>query len=188
MPIMSGTELLQSIRKIPTYESLPFLLLTGSISEETELSGLRSGADFVLQKPIEVDFLKSQIKQILSRQSKVIDQAKEKFVHGLLPQQMLDDDRKVMMEVEKYMLEHLDNPKLLSEDIASALGVGEKTLRNRVKGITGYTVKEYLKNFRLEKAKLLLDQNYGTKGEVAATVGFSSLSYFSKSYKKYFDK
>jgi len=147
---------------------------------------LRSGADFVLQKPIEVDYFKSQIKQILSRQSKVIDQAKENFVHGLLPQHMLDDDRKIMMELEKYILEHLDNSKLLSEDIANALGVGEKTLRNRVKNITGYTVKEYLKNFRLEKAKLLIEQNYGTKGEVAAAVGFSSLSYFSKSYKKYF--
>ena len=186
MPIMSGTELLKSVRKLPEYESVPFLLLTGSLSEETELAGLRSGADFVLQKPIEVDYFKSQIKQILSRQSKVIDQAKENFVHGLLPQHMLDDDRKIMMELEKYILEHLDNSKLLSEDIANALGVGEKTLRNRVKNITGYTVKEYLKNFRLEKAKLLIEQNYGTKGEVAAAVGFSSLSYFSKSYKKYF--
>jgi len=119
MPIMSGTELLKAVRKLPEYESVPFLLLTGSLSEETELAGLRSGADFVLQKPIEVDYFKSQIKQILSRQSKVIDQAKENFVHGLLPQHMLDDDRKIMMELEKYILEHLDNSKLLSEDIIS---------------------------------------------------------------------
>ena len=76
---------------------------------------------------------------------------------------------------------------MLSADIAAALGVGEKTLRNKVKSISGFTVKEYLKNFRLEKAKLLLSQQYGTKSEVASAVGFSSLSYFSKSYKKYFE-
>ena len=188
MPIVSGTEILKTIRSISEFESIPFLLLTGSVSEETELVGLRSGADFVLQKPIEADFLKSQIKQILNRQNKVIDRAKEKFVHGLLPKKILDDDRKLMLEVENVILDRLDNPKLLSEDIAKALGLGEKTLRNKVKSITGYTVKEYLKNFRLEKAKLLLEQNYGTKGEIAASVGFSSLSYFSKSYKKYFAK
>ena len=187
MPLMSGTELLKEVRSIPAYESIPFLLLTGSVSEETEIVGLKSGADFVLQKPIEVNFLKSQINQILNRQNKVLDKAKEKFVHGLLPQQILDDDRKLMQEIENYILEQLDNPKLLSEDIANAIGVGEKTLRNKVKSITGFTIKEYLKNFRLEKAKLLLEQDYGTKGEVAMAVGFSSLSYFSKSYKKYFE-
>lgn len=186
MPIMSGTELLKSLRNIPEYESIPFLLLTGSVSEKTELVGLESGADFVLQKPIEADFLLSQIKQILNRQTKVIDKTKERFVHGLLPQQILDDDRKLMMTIENFILENIDNPKLLSQDIANALGVGEKTLRNKVKNITGFTIKEYLKNFRLEKAKLLLEQNYGTKGEIAIAVGFSSLSYFSKSYKKYF--
>lgn len=187
MPIMSGTELLKEVRSIPDFESIPFLLLTGSVSDETELVGLKSGADFVLQKPIEVDYLKSQIRQILNRQNKVMDKAKEKFVHGLLPQQILDDDRKLMQQIENYILEQLDNPKLLSEDIANAIGVGEKTLRNKVKSITGFTIKEYLKNFRLEKAKLLLEQDYGTKGEVAIAVGFSSLSYFSKSYKKYFE-
>ena len=186
MPIMTGLELLREIRSIPMYTSIPFLLLTGSISEETELTGIDSGADFVLQKPIEVNYLKSQIKQILNRQVILIDEAKKSFVHGLLPQQMLDDDREVMIQMEDFILNNLENSKLLSADIANALGVGEKTLRNKVKSITGYTVKEYLKNFRLEKAKLLLEQDYGTKGEVATAVGFSSLSYFSKSYKKYF--
>jgi len=57
-----------------------------------------------------------------------------------------------------------------------------------VKSITGLTIKEYFRNYRLEKAKLLLEEGYGTMGEVASATGFSSLSYFSKCYKKYFSE
>ena len=93
-----------------------------------------------------------------------------------------------MQALEKIFLEHIDNSKLKSTDIAIMVGIGEKTLRNRVKKITGKTLKEYYRNFRLEKAKLLLEEGYGTMGEVATATGFSSLSYFSKSFKKYFGK
>ena len=71
-------------------------------------------------------------------------------------------------------------------DIAQAMGVGEKTLRNRVKLITGVTLKEYLRNFRLEKARQLIQEGYSTLGEIASATGHSSLSYFSKRYKLYF--
>ena len=68
------------------------------------------------------------------------------------------------------------------------MGMGEKTLRNRVKSITGITIKEYLRNYRLEKAQLLIEEGIGTLGEIAGATGHSSLSYFSKRYKIYFGK
>jgi len=188
MPIMNGIELLHHIRKIPKYEALPFLFLTGSTSEETELRSIKAGADIILQKPVQKELLVSQVDQLIHRQRTISASLKSSFAHDLLPQNIHNDDLQLMQTLETIFLDHLDNGKLKSEQIASMMNMGEKTLRNRVKKITGKTIKEYFKNFRLEKAKLLLEEGYGSMGEIAAVTGFSSLSYFSKSYKKYFSE
>jgi len=93
-----------------------------------------------------------------------------------------------MNALESIFLDNINNGQLKSEEIAHLMGIGEKTLRNRVKTITGLTIIKYFRNFRLEKAKLLLEEGYGNMGEVAVATGFSSLSYFSKSYKGYFSQ
>ena len=185
MPIMNGFDFIKAVRLKSTFETIPFLFLTGSISEETEILSIKSGADFILQKPINHELLINQVRQILTRHTKVLEAGKTAASNNLLPRDISNDDLLLMKEIEAIMLEHIDNSKLKSADIASAINMGEKTLRNRVKSITGYTIKEYLKSYRLEKAILLIEQGYGTKGEVAAAVGFSSLSYFSQSLKNY---
>lgn len=187
MPIMNGIQLLKAVRSIPKLQVLPFLFLTGSSSEETEILSIKAGADIILQKPIQEELLVSQVAQILKRQKTISTSIKSSFVHNLLPPNIHNDDLELMKSLETIFLEHIDNSKLKSEDIAQIIGIGEKTLRNRVKKISGKTLKEYLRNFRLEKAKLLIEEKYGTMGEVAAATGFSSLSYFSKCYRKYFD-
>jgi AraC-like DNA-binding protein len=68
------------------------------------------------------------------------------------------------------------------------MGLGEKTLRTRVKKISGNTIKEYLRMYRLERAKMLIANNSGTLSQIANAVGFSSASYFSKAYKNYFNE
>ncbi|MGK0174837.1 MAG: signal transduction histidine kinase/CheY-like chemotaxis protein [Ulvibacter sp.] len=187
MPIMNGIEFLKQVRKLPNYKTLPFLFLIGSSSEETELQSILAGADLILQKPIQEEVLTIQVSQLLLRQKKISASIKSSFAHDLLPKNIQNDDLILMQELESIFLENISNGKLTSQEIADMMGVGEKTFRNRVKGITGKTIKVYFRNFRLEKAKLLLAEGYGNMGEVAAATGFSSLSYFSKSYKAYFN-
>lgn len=88
-----------------------------------------------------------------------------------------------MSKMDHYFLENIQNSKLKSIDISTAIGIGEKTSRNKVKEITGHTVKAYLKLYRIAKAKELLASGYGTKSEIARAVGFSSLSCFTKTMK-----
>ncbi|MFT6780796.1 MAG: signal transduction histidine kinase/DNA-binding response OmpR family regulator [Saprospiraceae bacterium] len=188
MPIMNGMELLKNVRQFPKYQALPFLFLTGSSSEETELQTIKAGADIILQKPIQEDMLVTMLSQLLKRQNNIAASIKSSFAHDLLPTNIHNDDLIIMQKLESIFLENIDNGKLKSKEVAEMIGLGEKTLRNRVKSISGKTIKEYFRNFRLEKAKLLLDEGFGTMGEVAIVTGFSSLSYFSKSYKAYFNK
>ena len=186
MPILNGMELLKTVRNIEQLKAIPFLFLTGSLTEDTELQSIKAGADFLIKKPIQEGYLLSKIEQMIAMRRNIEQKVKSSFSHNLLPKNIHNDDLFLMKELETVILENMNNSKLKSEDISSLLGIGEKTLRNRVKKITGHTIKEYLRRIRLEKAKLLIEENHGTLGEIAVATGFSSLSYFTKSYKAYF--
>jgi len=188
MPVLNGMEFLKAVRSIDRFKVIPFLFLTGSLSQDTELKSMKAGADYLIQKPIQEDYLLSKIEQMMAMRRNLEEKVKSSFAHDLLPKNIHNDDLFLMKELETVILENISNSKLKSADIASLLGIGEKTLRNRVKSIAGHTLKEYLRRIRLEKAKLLIEQDYGTLGEIATATGFSSLSYFSKSYKAYFER
>ena len=51
MPIMTGTELLKTIRNTPFISRLPFILLSARAGEEARIDGLEAGADDYLVKP-----------------------------------------------------------------------------------------------------------------------------------------
>ena len=45
----------------------------------------------------------------------------------------------------------------------------------------------YIRSLRLEQAAEMLKSNQGNVSEIAYSVGFNSLSYFSRCFKKHFD-
>jgi len=61
------------------------------------------------------------------------------------------------------------------------------TLFRRLKGVTGQSPEEYLREKRLQVAARLLTESAGNVAEVADAVGFASVSYFSRRFKERFD-
>jgi signal transduction histidine kinase/DNA-binding NarL/FixJ family response regulator len=137
MPLMNGITLLDEVRKIPKYGSLPFLFLTGSITDNEAKISQDLGVDYILKKPISEEELHVKINQVLKRQTVIKDAVKSDFAHSLLPPNIQGDDYQLIRKMEEVILLNITNPLLKSEDIANQMGLGEKTLRIRVKNITG---------------------------------------------------
>ena len=72
------------------------------------------------------------------------------------------------------------------EDIAKALGLSKSTLTRRLKTMTDKTPLEILSEFRLNKAKNMLEKSEESVSEVAYKVGFNDPLYFSKKFKEAF--
>ena len=66
MPGMTGFEACKKIRQSYSYERLPIVFLTASSSEEDIQSGLQSGGNEFLEKPISRDILLATIEKYLS--------------------------------------------------------------------------------------------------------------------------
>ncbi len=186
MPFKNGIEFLDGLQGSKLYESTAVLFLTANTAEEAAISAIRSGADLVLSKPITAERLIHQITQTLSRRKLTEQKAINEITEELIPPNIHSSDRELMEQLESTVSMQFTNPKLSSEDIANEMGLGEKTLRNRVKSISGKTVKEYLRVYRLLYARRLMSKEAVTLAEVAHATGFSSASYFSKAYKAHF--
>lgn len=97
-----------------------------------------------------------------------------------------NQDEKFLETVDSIILYKLDDPELGVKSLAAQMGISEKQLYRRIKEITGSTVVDYLKSYRLNKAKEILSQGQFSVKEVAYMTGFTSPSYFSRCFTEKF--
>jgi AraC-like DNA-binding protein len=112
-----------------------------------------------------------------------INQSKEK-VNKL----NLGELKPLAIELEEYMSQYKPflNPELNLDTLAEALKVHSKTLSQVINQIIGSNFSEYINSYRIEEAKLLLQNNKDknlTIMEVMYDVGFNSRSVFNTAFK-----
>lgn len=87
----------------------------------------------------------------------------------------------------KSALEYIDqnhSREITLESLAGITGFNKDYFSRLFKKHTGTNVTEYINFVRICKATELMDSTY-TLSEIASNVGFSSLSYFNRIFKKY---
>jgi len=65
LPYASGFELLESIRKSPTWSKVPVLMLTAKSRETDVVRGLEGGANDYMTKPFQPAELKARIRRLV---------------------------------------------------------------------------------------------------------------------------
>lgn len=70
------------------------------------------------------------------------------------------------------------------ENVATAVGINKYQLTREFKAVTGESVFEFLNSLRCKEARNML-KNGASVTEAALSCGFSNLSYFSRTYKRY---
>ena len=71
-------------------------------------------------------------------------------------------------------------------ELAGKMNMSRKTLYRRIKSLTGFSVSQFIRNVRLNKAMELLKNESMTVAEAAYGTGFGSATYFSKCFHDYF--
>lgn len=78
----------------------------------------------------------------------------------------------------------IDPPSL--QELANEVGLNLKKLKEVFKQIYGDTVYGFLLNYKMEKAKKLLESNQYNVNEVGLKIGYSTSSHFIAAFKKKF--
>ena len=182
MPEMDGFEFLKKVRDTKEFAHLPVMLLTAKAMNENKIEGLTSGADYYVTKPYNSQELLLIVKNIF--------EGKDRFLNHVMStpkeQDLESADARFLRDVSAVIDQNLGDISFRLEQMASQLYVSPSTLQKKLKRITGKSVSQFLREYRLEVAKSHIEQKSGAISEIAFKVGFKSHAYFSKSYREYF--
>ena len=67
MPRLNGLELLKRFRALPKYQTTPFLMITGEVSEKVVAAAAESEVDGYLLKPFKLSALENRLRAIIKK-------------------------------------------------------------------------------------------------------------------------
>lgn len=88
-------------------------------------------------------------------------------------------------EARKILLNDLDNPPSI-KTLAKTVGISDRKLQQGFKEIYGTTVFNYLHNYRLQQAQLMLREGNLSVAAVANNIGYAHLGHFSAAFRRKF--
>mgnify|MGYP002625265628 CR=1 FL=1 len=188
MPEMDGFTMLRLIRTNVNISHLPVIMLTSKTDIGNRLEGLEKGADAYLTKPFNVDELHATIDNLINTRLRL----RGKFSGSQQPSEGVQqitvkgNDEQLMERIIKSINEHIGESEFGVDDICHDAGISRAHLHRKMKEMTGIPVSEFIRNIRMEQAARLLKEQKLNITQVAYTVGYSSLPYFSSVFRKHF--
>ncbi|MEJ6981248.1 two-component regulator propeller domain-containing protein [Pedobacter sp. P351] len=187
MPVLNGIQLLEKLKNDERTSHIPVILLSAKASIESQIEGLKYGADYYITKPFSSDFLMAALENLMKRRKEVFNSLLgKKAAVDLSPGEIVftskDEDflKKVIDIVEKGMID----PEFNIDKVAEAIGLGRTTFYNKFKSLTNITTVEFVREMRLKRAKQYLDAGETNISTVAYSVGFNNPKYFSTCFKE----
>ena len=181
MPVMDGLAFCQALKAQLATSHIPVILLTAKNMEDQRAEGYASGADAYISKPFSEKVLLSRVGNLLKSRL----QLKQYYLeNGSIDAPAREND--FLSRFRSYAKNHLSDPDLNVEQLASEVGLSRVQLYRKVKALTGYSPVEVIRIMRLKEAEKRLKNTDKTIAEIAYEVGFSSPSYFSKCYRELF--
>jgi DNA-binding response OmpR family regulator len=189
MPNMDGFELCRLIKS--TYETshIPVMLLTALNEKSQQLQGLGLGADDYLTKPFDMTLLRQRISNIIQNR-KVIKEKALRLINDNEggPIYLNELNNKFVRKAVSIVNTNIDNPQFNKEIFASEMNVSTSLLYKKLKSLTDLPPSDFIKGIRMNQALKLLQSGKYAITEVSVLCGFSSVKYFSTTFRKHFGK
>ncbi len=128
---------------------------------------------------------------LLQREDKNVSGNEDEVLHFLLlafqrlAKRKQKNDTVLSNSVRRIVHDYLHSPDLKLPFIANALKCDEAKLQEQFRKAYGVSIRQYIIEKRLERAKLFLTTTSATISEIATSVGYSSRKYLDCIFRKY---
>lgn len=183
MPKMSGLELTQKIKGHPETKHIPVLLLSAQTMKRDIVQGFASGADDYLIKPFDTSELVMRVNTLIKNRKFM---ARQKIQLASELELVTNNGNSFEDNLKRHIFANLHDTDFTLDNLSQLMFMSKETLRRKCQASFDMSPSAHIQELRLQQAKLLLEQNKMNVSEVAYAVGFDSLSYFSKAFKKHY--
>jgi DNA-binding response OmpR family regulator len=188
MPDLIIIEFCRHIKTEPRTNQIPFVILSAKDAIESKIEGAGLGADLYFPKPVSLQLLLLSIKNIFE-QRRIL---KERYLKNYFveAQELTDstNDREFMDHFIQLVESQLSNSDLDVDYLCREMGMSKTKLYHKIKGISGQSIGEFVRTFRLKKAAYIITHEDVLLTDAMYRVGIQTQSYFTKAFKKEFGK
>lgn len=184
MPGMDGYELCEAVKQDPALDFIPVVLLTARAAREDRIEGWREGADAYLTKPFDMSELHARIENLLASRRLMRDSLRMSSALHLEKTDVVSADEAYLNGIREAVEQHLGDPDFTVEALASEIGQSRVQLYRRLQELVGKSPSDLIRGMRIERSRHLLQSNAGNISEIAYSVGFKSVSHFSKTFRE----
>ena len=186
MPKMSGMELCKKIKQDEKTNHIPLILLTAKTDEGERLKGLALQADDYLTKPFNAQELSLRVRNLIRMRQKLQKRFSEKVIIQPKDIATTSQEEKFLESLMEIMENQAFKESFTVEELGQALAMSRSQIQRKLKALTNQTPNQFIRRYRLERAKQLLEQDAILIADIAFEVGFASAAYFSKCFQDEF--
>jgi signal transduction histidine kinase/DNA-binding response OmpR family regulator/ligand-binding sensor domain-containing protein len=182
MPIMDGIELCKYVKEDINTSHIPLILLTAKSDIESQISGLKTGADDYITKPFNAEILIEKINNLIQLRKRLWERFNNQVT--FMPDELTSNsvDIKLLNRAKNVTEIHLSNPDLNVNLFSKELGMSKSILYEKLKNLTGKTINDFISSIRLKKAAELIMVGELNLSEISMEVGYLDPNYFSKCF------
>jgi DNA-binding response OmpR family regulator len=195
LPDHDGFYLLNFIRSQDKFDKAAFIFISALIDTEFVVKGLKAGAQDYLRKPFSIKELDIRVKNVLGQQSYGVTLQPEPKATKLTTGIDLNDEshetnlsEHVLVSVNAILADHISDKSLNAKKLARLMGMNDFNLKNLIYKKTGFTVSQYIKDYKWKRAKDILITKGGNVYETSEALGFINYNYFITKFRKVFNE
>ena len=194
MPQLDGYGVLTALRQNTDTAIIPFIFLTARGTRADIRKGMELGADDYLTKPCTVEELLGAIAARLAKQAAFKQYAAAQFPSvsvsasadpaTLATPKPSFPPNSILSAVFRFIEANYHRPITLDE-VAQAVGYSPCYLTSLVGNQTGKTINPWIIEYRMVKARCLLQQTDQSVKQIAADLGYQSEEHFFRQFRQF---
>ncbi|WP_455586421.1 ATP-binding protein [Bacteroides sp.] len=182
MTPIDGITFTKKIKENKQTSHIPVILLSASQDVKEQIKGMESGADIYLNKPFNVEYLKTVVDNLIKRNHSLKDYYESTLsTFNLTNGKLLhSSDQEFLNKMLQIIDENIMNPEISTQFVADAMGLSTRNLYRKLEGITEMTPANIIKEYRLNMAQKLLVKTKLSIDEIIYKSGFTNRGTFFK--------
>lgn len=183
---MSGLDFIKILKYSESTSHISCIMISSENDSQIINAAYQNGVDDYIIKPFDKNILLQKISNFFHQQKiqilKLL-QTPGSDISNLTENPL---NKEFMQKIITIIETHITSDQLNADFLCQQMAMSRASLYRKLFTLTGQSVNDFIRTIRLQKSIELIKSKKLNVSEVAYEVGFSSLSYFTNSFKKHF--